>query len=82
MVPVLFDPTRGRNNHLAFTIGPHVCLGALLETQIVFRELARRLPDLRLAIPLEGLLQGISTLVRRALHGLKSALPVARTPAT
>jgi cytochrome P450 len=47
----VFDPARPPARHLAFGQGIHFCLGAplaRLEGRIVFRELARRLPDLEL----------------------------------
>jgi cytochrome P450 len=50
--PESFDPARTPGRHLAFGQGIHFCLGAplaRLEGRIVFRELARRLPELRLA---------------------------------
>ncbi|MFJ9780731.1 cytochrome P450 [Amycolatopsis sp. NPDC101161] len=50
--PDFFDPSRVPGRHLAFGQGIHFCLGAplaRLEGRIVFRELARRLPGLRLA---------------------------------
>jgi cytochrome P450 family 142 subfamily A polypeptide 1 len=46
------DVTRNPNPHLAFGFGPHFCLGASLarlELTVMFREVLRRLPDLRLA---------------------------------
>jgi cytochrome P450 len=49
--PEPFDPARTPGKHLAFGQGIHFCLGAplaRLEGRIVFRELARRLPDLAL----------------------------------
>jgi cytochrome P450 len=50
--PEKFDPSRPPGRHLAFGQGIHFCLGAplaRLEGRIVFRELARRWPRLRLA---------------------------------
>ncbi|SDM71063.1 hypothetical protein SAMN04489726_3015 [Allokutzneria albata] len=53
--PHRFDITRaGVPEHLAFSSGIHYCLGARLariETEIVFRTLAERMPSLRLAGP-------------------------------
>ncbi|MGI5149453.1 cytochrome P450 [Plantactinospora sp. CA-294935] len=56
--PDTFDIERGARNHLAFGYGPHQCLGqslARLELQVVFDTLLRRIPDLRLAVPVEEL---------------------------
>jgi cholest-4-en-3-one 26-monooxygenase len=53
-----FDVGRTPNEHLAFGLGHHFCLGAnlaRLEIQIMFEELFRRLPDLELAGPVERL---------------------------
>jgi cytochrome P450 family 142 subfamily A polypeptide 1 len=47
-----YDVTRTRNQHLAFGLGTHFCLGASvarMEIRILFEELLRRLPDFRLA---------------------------------
>ncbi|MFQ5668252.1 MAG: cytochrome P450 [Candidatus Binatia bacterium] len=54
--PDRFDVGRTPNEHLAFGIGEHFCLGAQLarlETRVVFEELLRRLPDVELAGPVE-----------------------------
>ncbi|MBE1501114.1 cytochrome P450 [Amycolatopsis lexingtonensis] len=71
--PDRFDPARPAARHLAFGQGIHFCLGAplaRLEGRIVFRELARRLPDLKLA----GTPEWNPTTTLRGL----ATLPVAR----
>ena len=76
--PDVLDITRENNKHLAFGQGVHYCLGAplaRLEGQIAFNTLLRRLPDLRLAAPVESLRWRPSVMLR----GLE-ALPVAFTP--
>jgi cytochrome P450 len=50
------DVTRARGPHLAFGHGVHQCLGqqlARIEMTVGYRELLRRLPNLRLAVPPE-----------------------------
>ncbi|MGW3347380.1 cytochrome P450 [Nonomuraea rubra] len=54
--PAALDVERGARHHLAFGFGPHQCLGqnlARMELQIVFDTLFRRIPTLRLAVPME-----------------------------
>jgi cholest-4-en-3-one 26-monooxygenase len=81
--PLAFDQPdvlridRQPNDHLAFGIGPHYCLGAnlaRLEVRVVFEELARRLPDIRVA-PGADATYGPSTFV----HSV-TGLPVVFTP--
>jgi cytochrome P450 len=50
-----FDVARGARHHVAFGYGIHQCLGqnlARMELEIVFGTLFRRIPGLRLSIPL------------------------------
>ncbi len=56
--PDIFDIERTARGHLAFGYGVHQCIGqnlARLELQIALTTVARRLPGLRLAAPVEGL---------------------------
>jgi cytochrome P450 len=56
--PDLFDMDRNTRGHLGFGYGIHQCIGqnlARAELQIAFATLARRLPELQLAVPLEEL---------------------------
>ncbi len=72
--PDVLDLGRANNRHLGFGHGIHYCVGAplaRLEAQVAFATLARRLPDLRLAVPEERLRWRKSLLLR----GLE-ALPV------
>jgi cytochrome P450 len=52
------DVERGARAHVAFGYGPHQCLGQNLarqELEIVFETLFRRIPELKLAIPIEDI---------------------------
>lgn len=56
--PDTLDAGRDASQHLAFGFGIHQCLGQMLaryELQIVFEAILRRLPGLRLAVPLEAI---------------------------
>jgi cytochrome P450 len=56
--PDVFDPDRQKSRHLAFGSGVHHCLGhplARMELVIVLDALFRRLPALRLAVPMGDL---------------------------
>jgi cytochrome P450 len=72
-----FDVARTPNDHLAFGIGPHFCLGAnlaRLEIRVMFEELLRRLPDIELAGRPERLRSYF-------INGIKR-MPVKFTPAS
>ena len=56
--PDVFDIDRNTRGHLGFGYGVHQCIGlnlARTELQIALSSLARRMPDLRLAVPTEQL---------------------------
>ncbi|KAA9153198.1 cytochrome P450 [Amycolatopsis acidicola] len=56
--PDRLDVTRKARHHVAFGYGVHQCLGqplARIELQVVYSTLYRRLPGLKLAVPLEEL---------------------------
>jgi cytochrome P450 family 142 subfamily A polypeptide 1 len=75
--PDAFRVDRSPNDHLAFGIGNHFCLGihlARLEVRVVFEEIARRFPDMRIA-PGAGPVYAKANFVR----GIES-LPVVFTP--
>jgi cholest-4-en-3-one 26-monooxygenase len=70
-----FDVGRTPNEHMAFGLGHHFCLGAnlaRLEIQIMFEEILRRLPDIQLAGQPERLRSNF-------IHGIKR-MPVRFTP--
>lgn len=75
--PDRFDIARGDITHRAFGGGGrHFCLGAglaRLELKLLFEELARRMPDVRLAGPVERL--------RSSWANSLTAMPVEFTPA-
>ena len=73
--PQRFDVGRTPNDHLAFGLGHHFCLGAnlaRLEIQIIFEEILRRLPDIEPAGP-------VARLRSNFLNSIKS-MPVRFTP--
>ncbi len=73
--PYRFDITRTPNEHLAFGIGEHFCLGAGFarkELKVMFEELFRRFPDIELDGPAERLRSNF-------INGIKH-LPVRFTP--
>ena len=75
--PDEFDVGRSPNDHLAFGIGNHFCLGihlARLEVRAVFEAIAQRFPDMRVA-------PGAEPVYARAnfVRGIES-LPVVFTP--
>ncbi len=79
--PDRLDITRQENRHLAFSFGPHFCLGAALarlEGQIAIGTVLRRMPQLRLEPPLsvEAPLEEFHWRDNPVFHGLES-LPVA-----
>jgi cholest-4-en-3-one 26-monooxygenase len=73
--PFTFDVGRKPNEHLAFGVGQHFCLGnslARLEIRVMFEELLKRLPDTELAGPVRRLRSNF-------INGFKE-LPVRFTP--
>jgi len=69
--PERFDVGRTPNDHVAFGIGEHFCLGANLarmEIRLIFEELLRRLPNLELDGPVRRLRSNF-------INGIKS-MPV------
>jgi cytochrome P450 len=56
--PDTFDVQRGAQQHVAFGFGIHQCIGqplARIELRVALTELARRFPDLALAVPADEL---------------------------
>jgi cytochrome P450 len=75
VAPDRFDIRRTPNEHLAFGVGTHFCLGsslARLEIRILFEELLRRLPDIELAGPVRRLRSNF-------INGIKE-MPIRYTP--
>ena len=73
--PDRFDVGRAPNDHLAFGLGPHFCLGAnlaRLEIRVMFEELLRRLPDIELDGPVDRLRSNFISGIKR--------MPVRFTP--
>jgi len=73
--PDTFDIDRNTRGHVAFGYGVHQCIGlnlARAELQIALSSLARRMPDLRLAVPPEQL----EFKSDHAIYGIRE-LPVA-----
>ena len=71
----VFDIQRTPNEHLAFGIGEHFCLGAgfaKLELNVLYEEMFRRFPDIELSGPVERLRSNF-------IGGIKH-LPVRFTP--
>jgi cholest-4-en-3-one 26-monooxygenase len=70
-----FDVGRTPNEHLAFGVGQHFCLGnslARLEIRAIFEELVRRMPDIELGGPVRRLRSNF-------INGYKE-IPVRFTP--
>jgi len=70
--PDTLDLTREPNKHLAFGLGNHFCLGAplaRLEGEIAINTLISRVPDLRIAVPMNAL-RWRSGLLLRGLESL------------
>jgi cytochrome P450 len=73
--PYRFDITRAPNEHLAFGIGEHFCLGAGFarkEIKVMFEELFRRFPDIQIVGPPQRLRSNF-------INGIKR-MPVTFTP--
>lgn len=69
--PEKFDIARNPNNHIAFGLGSHFCLGANLarmEMRVVFEEVLKRLPDMKYAVPGDKPTREPNALVRSVSH--------------
>ena len=69
--PQRLDITRPDNHHLGFGFGPHQCVGqqvARLELSTVLEILPRRVPSLRLAVPLGEIEFKTDTVIFGPLH--------------
>jgi cholest-4-en-3-one 26-monooxygenase len=74
--PFRFDLTRSPNDHLAFGVGEHFCLGASLarmEIRVMFEEIAKRIAKIELA-------GDVRRLQSNFINGFKE-IPVKLTPA-
>ena len=74
--PYRFDVTRDPNEHLAFGIGEHFCLGAGFarkEVRVLFEELFRRFPEIHVSGPPERLRSNF-------IHGIKHLPVIPRGP--
>jgi cytochrome P450 len=77
--PDILRLDRSPNPHIAFGVGPHVCMGinlARLEIRVLFEELVRRFPDMHVAPGFEPVH------VEHALVHALDTLPVNYTPET
>ena len=73
--PDVLDIRRNNARHVAYAFGPHTCLGnqlARLELKIFFQTLARRMPNLHLAVDASE----IEFLPHASIYGVKE-LPIA-----
>jgi cytochrome P450 len=85
--PERFDLGRTPNQHLAFGVGPHFCVGAnlaRLEAEVVIKVLAQRTPHMHLtgAAPRIGnqIMRGFAHLPVRARPRIRRAAPLSAAP--
>lgn len=77
--PDKINIARKRNRHLTFGQGIHFCLGAplaRLESQIAIREMARRLKDIDLRVPVADL-EYVDSVVLRGVKSIPAAFKAA-----